>query len=215
MTLLSRDTVLFALASLGLGGLVFLFRDQAAGLIDLMGSYSGTPLAVGIAILVFLVGSVLFVPQWALIAASVAAFGLVEGTGIAWLATMVAATVHVFSARALEGRLRHRLEGDRAEWLRALFRRHSVHAGFIVRLVPTGPAILVNVAAGLFGVSRVGFLAGTAFGIVPKIVLTGAVVSELVSSARAQQLTLGLAILGFGVLLWAGIGRWRARRKVL
>ena len=55
--------------------LIYLFREQANTAVELMGTYSGTPMAVGVAVLVFLIGSVFFVPQWALIAAAIAAFG--------------------------------------------------------------------------------------------------------------------------------------------
>lgn len=190
--------------------LVYLFREQASAAINLMGTYSGTPMAVGVAILVFLIGSIFFVPQWALIASAIAAFGLVEGSAIAWLATMVSVTAHVFAARALARRFEDRLHIQRLDYLRNLFKRNSVISGFIVRLIPTGPAILVNVAAGLFGVSRGGFLLGTAFGVVPKILLTGIVASELISSAQGKQFSLWLAVAAVGLIALSLITR-RAR----
>lgn len=190
--------------------LVYLFREQATAAINLMGSYSGTPMAVGVAVLVFLIGSIFFVPQWALIAAAIAAFGLIEGTAIAWFATMVSVTAHVFAARALEQRFHERLHIQRLNYLRAVFKRNSVQSGFIVRLIPTGPAILVNVAAGLFGVSRGGFLLGTAFGIMPKILLTGIVASELISSAQGKQFSLWLAIGAVGLI---ALSLWTRRAR--
>jgi len=36
--------------------LVYLFREQANAMVDLMGSYSGTPMAGAVAVLVFLIG---------------------------------------------------------------------------------------------------------------------------------------------------------------
>ncbi|MEM7729212.1 MAG: VTT domain-containing protein [Pseudomonadota bacterium] len=192
--------------------MLLLFRDRAESLVDLMGSYSGTPAAILVTILVFLVGSVLLVPQWALIAASVAAFGLVEGAGIAWLATMVATAIHVFSARALQRPLQRHLDRAGSDRLRLLLDRHSVHSGFLVRLIPTGPAILVNMAAGLLGVGRAGFLAGTAVGIIPKIALTAAVVSEIVSSAQARQVTVGLAVFAVSIVsVWLFLRLLRRR----
>lgn len=196
--------------SILMASLVYLFREQANAAVILMGTYSGTPMAVGVAVLVFLIGSVFFVPQWALIAAAIAAFGLVEGTAIAWFATMVSVTAHVLAARALENQFKERLHIQRLNYLRDLFNRNSVWSGFIVRLIPTGPAILVNVAAGLFGVSRSGFLIGTAFGIMPKILLTGIVASELISSAQGKQFSLWLAVGAFGLIALSLITR-RAR----
>jgi len=201
MSFLSRDILLMVGLSLVAILGVLLFQDQVTAGVDLMGTYSGSPFAVLIAIGVFLIGSIFFVPQWLLIAAAIAAFGLVEGTGIAWLATMVATTAHVLFARSLEGRLRGRLTGKRLDSLRSLFRRNSFQSGFIVRLIPTGPAIIVNAAAGLFGVSRSGFLLGTAFGIIPKIILTAIVASELISSAQGRQVSLWLAVAAIGLLV--------------
>ncbi|MEL6686559.1 MAG: VTT domain-containing protein [Pseudomonadota bacterium] len=202
--------VLTALISVAFIALVFLFREQAEEIVSLMGSFSGSPIAIGVAILVFLIGSIILIPQWLLIGAAVAAFGLVEGVGIAWLATMVAATTHVLTARAFESRVRPYLSGERGERIRAMLRRNSVEAGFLVRLVPTGPAIFVNAAAGLFRVSRSGFLIGTAIGIIPKIILTGVVTSELLSSAQAQQVSLGLIV--FAILLIA-VFVWSRRKR--
>jgi uncharacterized membrane protein YdjX (TVP38/TMEM64 family) len=180
--------------------LVYLFREQANAAINLMGTYSGTPMAIGVAVLVFFIGSIFFVPQCALIAAASAAFGLVDGSVIAWFATMVSVTAHVFAARALAGRFEERLHIQRLDYLRTLFKRNSVQSGFLVRLIPTGPAILVNVAAGLFGVSRGGFLLGSALGVIPKILLTGIVASELISSAQGKQFSLWLAVGAVGLI---------------
>ncbi len=209
---MTRGVVVSCLLGLVAVVLVLLFRDQASAVVDLMGSYSGTPWAIGVALLVFLIGSVLFVPQWMLIAASVAAFGLVEGTGIAWLATMVATTVHLLAAQLLRQPLAARLSGARLEKLQGLLGGQSFQAGFLVRLVPTGPAVIVNVAAGIFGVGRLGFLLGTAMGIVPKILITGALVSEIVSSAQARQASVGLAVIGALILLWIVARRLLRRR---
>ena len=196
--------------------LIYLFREQANAAVELMGTYSVTPMAVGVAVLVFLIGSVFFVPQWALIAAAIAAFGLVEGTAIAWFATMFSVLVHVLAARALANRFTERLHSQRLSYLRDLFNRNSVWSGFIVRLIPTGPAILVNVAAGLFGVSRSGFLFGTAFGIMPKILLIAIVASELISSAQGKQFSLWLAIGAIGLIALSLITRQARppRRKI-
>lgn len=190
--------------------LVYIFREPASAAIHLMGTYSGTPMAVGVAILIFLIGSIFFVPQWALIASAIAAFGLIEGSAIAWLATMVSVTAHVFAARAFARRFEDRLHIQRLDYLRNIFKQNSVRSGFIVRLIPTGPAILVNVTAGLFGVSRGGFLLGTAFGVVPKILLTGIVASELISSAQGKQFSLWLAVAAVGMIALSLVAR-RAR----
>ena len=205
--------ILMALLSVIIVVLIILFRDRADDLVSLMGSFSGSPMAIGVAILVFFIGSILLIPQWLLIGTAVAAFGLVEGTGIAWLATMIAASIHLLTARAFESRVRAHLSGERGSKIRGMLRRNSFEAGFLVRLVPTGPAILVNAAAGLFRVSRSSFLAGTALGIIPKIILTGVVTSELLSSAQARQINLGLIVLAILIVALFLLTKWLRRQK--
>lgn len=204
MTGWSRDILGLIGLSLLIIVLVMVFREHVQAGIDLMGTYSGTPLAVIVAFSVFLIGSIFLIPQWMLIAAAIAAFGLVEGVGIAWAGTLFSAAIHVTFAKAIEGRLRDRLGepryAQRMARLRRLFARNSFQSGFIVRLIPTGPAIVVNMAAGIVGVHRTAFLAGTALGIIPKILLAGIVASELISSAQGQQIGLGLVLFGLIIL---------------
>ena len=71
--------ILMALLSVIIVVLIILFRDRADDLVSLMGSFSGSPMAIGVAVLVFFIGSILLIPQWLLIGTAVAAFGLVEG----------------------------------------------------------------------------------------------------------------------------------------
>lgn len=212
MTLPDRSLWIPVVLSLLAAFIVLFFREDMVVLVDLMGSQSGSPAAVALTVLIFFIGSLFLIPQWALIAAAVAAFGLVEGTAIAWFSTMVAATVHVVFARMLESRMRSRMRNRQLQNLRRLFRRNSLMSGFIVRFIPTGPAVFVNAAAGLFGVHIVGFLTGTAIGVVPKILLTAVVVSELISSAQGQQIGLWLGVSVVGLIAISLLSRRLAQR---
>lgn len=185
------------------------FREDAAHAVSLLGEMSDSRWALPVAAAIFIVGSLFFVPQWALIAASIAAFGLTQGGIIAWACTTLAASLHLGVTVAFRDRLAGRLTGERMERLRKLFARNSFQSGLVIRVIPSGPFVLVNVAAGLAGVRPMPFIAGTMVGIVPKIVLTGLVTQGLVSTARGQQIGLGVTLVALGL-----VGGWWFSQRV-
>ncbi len=91
-------------------------------------------------------------------------------------------------------------------------------ASLLVRLVPTAPFIVVNMAAGVTAMRFASFVAGTAIGIVPKIALTAfagnAVVAALNGGGAGAGSRLGvIAVIWIGsVLVRAGPGGGRRPR---
>ncbi|MEZ5947563.1 MAG: hypothetical protein R3C04_12070, partial [Hyphomonas sp.] len=81
----------------------------------------------------------------------------------------------------------------------------------VVRNVPTGPFLLVNMA---FGVSRAGFwpyLAGMAVGALPKIILVAFAGRGLMAALQGNMVTaivLSLASVG----IYVGVAWWMRRR---
>ncbi|WP_298911828.1 VTT domain-containing protein [uncultured Algimonas sp.] len=195
----------FALAALAV---YWVFHDQVGRWVDQLGRYADSPVLLLVAIGVFLVGSFFLLPQWVLIAAAIAAFGFLQGAIAAWIATMFAAHIHLGIAILFRDRLRARLSGPRMTRLRTMFSRNSFQSGLIVRMVPAGPFILVNLAAGLAGARAVPFLSGTAIGIMPKIVLTGLVAQGVLSSAQGRQVGLWVTMGGFAMLGLFLLSRW-------
>ena len=211
-----RDAIKLALFSVVAFGLYWLFRDEVAAGVAQLDSYADSPWALLICLVVFLLGSLFLVPQWALIGAAVAAFGLLQGGVLAWVSTVLAAQFHLGFAILFHDRLGARFRGPRRDRLKAMFGRNSFQSGLIVRLIPTGPFVMVNVAAGLAGVRAVPFMVGTMIGIVPKIVLTGLVAQGLLSSAQGKQIGLWLTVAGLAALATWLLNRWlKARRRVL
>src|SRR6185436_3964753 len=82
-------------------------------------------------------------------------------------------------------------------------------ASLIVRLVPSAPFIVVNMAAGVTPMRVLDFTAGTALGIVPKIALTCFAGNSI---ARAMRGDLGRDALWLVLLIvaWIALG-WAAR----
>jgi len=171
---------------LGLGLAVVDVRSEAvAAWLATVRSVWWAPAAVAAA---FTVLAFVGAPQVVLIAAVVLAFGPWRGAGLAWIATLVSATVGYGVGRwgGAETLSRWAGEGPMAGLVR-LVRRRGIASAFLVRLVPTGPFILVNAVLGASGLRLRDFLLGTATGIVPKIGLVAGVGHGLVAWVSGQR----------------------------
>jgi uncharacterized membrane protein YdjX (TVP38/TMEM64 family) len=107
------------------------------------------------------------VPQVALIAATVLAFGPEKGFAYSWAGTMVSALVGFGLGRGFGARLIR--DWADARRFADLVRRNGFIASLVVRLVPFAPFVLVNMAGGLTAMSWTSFTFGTGLGILPKI----------------------------------------------
>ena len=107
-----------------------------------------------------------------MIAAAVVAFGPFAGAAYSWIGTMVSALVGFYLGRAAGARVLERFSGDGVKRFTRLVGQNGFLASLIVRLVPSAPFIVVNMAAGVTPMRLRDFAAGTALGIIPKIALT-------------------------------------------
>jgi uncharacterized membrane protein YdjX (TVP38/TMEM64 family) len=153
-------------------GLVFVFGAPALGFngeatVQEWLRVASGPWSLPAAVLAF-VG----VPQIMLIAAAVVAFGPTTGFAYSWIGTMVSSLVGFYLGRTAGARTLERFSGAGLRRFVDLIGRNGFFASFIVRLVPSAPFIVVNMAAGVTPMRVVDFLLGTAIGIVPKIALT-------------------------------------------
>ena len=170
-------TLAVSFVLLGGVGLVFVFGAQALGfngevtVQEWLRAASG-PWSLPVAVLAFAVLAFVGVPQIMLIAAAVVAFGPTTGFAYSWVGTMVSSLVGFYLGRVAGARTLERFSGEGVQRFVRLIGRNGFFASFIVRLVPSAPFIVVNMAAGVTPMRVVDFLLGTAIGIVPKIVLT-------------------------------------------
>ncbi|MFN0023332.1 MAG: TVP38/TMEM64 family protein [Parvularculaceae bacterium] len=130
-------------------------------------SYWAVPAVVAVFIVLALTGF----PQWFLIAGTILAFGPREGAFYSWLATMISATVTFGLGHWLGGPWLRRFGGERTQDLIGFIGRHGILASGLIRVIPSGPFIVVNAAAGAAHVPLWKYLAGTSVGIIPKILL--------------------------------------------
>jgi uncharacterized membrane protein YdjX (TVP38/TMEM64 family) len=196
-------------------GLVFLFGAQVLGFEGeatverWLGAASG-PWALPAAVAAFALLAFLGVPQFVLIAAAVVAFGPITGMAYSWIGTMVSALVGFGFGRMAGTRVLERFSGEGVRRFTRLIGENGFLASLIVRLVPSAPFIVVNMAAGVTPMRVWAFLAGTALGIVPKIALTalaGASILQVLKGEISRDL-LWLALLAAA---WIGLG-WAARQ---
>ncbi|MBL4870348.1 MAG: TVP38/TMEM64 family protein [Robiginitomaculum sp.] len=133
-------------------------------------SISKSPIAIPATILVYTILAFVSAPQWMLHGASIFAFGPINGALIAWCATLVSASFDFWLGRRLGAERVSKLTGGHVKKLISIVQKHGFWTSLIVRVVPTGPFVVVNLAAGVTGMKFWSFFIGTAIGVIPKIV---------------------------------------------
>jgi uncharacterized membrane protein YdjX (TVP38/TMEM64 family) len=197
-------------------GMVFLFGAQVLGFNGeatverWLGAASG-PWALPLSVAAFAVLAFLGVPQFMLIAAAVVAFGPWAGFAYSWIGTMISSLVGFYLGRIAGARTLATFSGEGLRQFMELVGRNGFFASLIVRLVPSAPFIVVNMAAGVTPMRVADFVLGTGFGIVPKIALTcfaGNALARVLRGDGEIGHIVGLAAIA---ALWLAIG-WFARR---
>lgn len=172
---------------------------------SLMGDIRGSNYAIFIVIFIFVTGSFLGAPQWALITACVVGFGPWLGALYAWVATMSSASVNFGLSRLLGQKRLSRFTGPRINAILARVEKNGLLWSFVVRLVPTGPFILVNLAAGISTIRYASFFTGTALGIIPKIVVMALIAKGVFAGLDGRLMSLAfiaLAVIAIGMTFW-------------
>jgi len=169
---------------------------------------------IPIVLATFVLGAFIGVPQWALIAGMVVAFGPGIGGLGAWACTMISASFNFWLARWVGAERIKRFGGDLINRIASVVRRNGFVTSFVVRLVPTGPFILVNMAAGVSSMKFPHFLGGTGLGIIPKIVIVALITSGVLSDDQSSWIRVGVIVLALIFLLAMLAARKHLRRFV-
>lgn len=153
--------------------------------------FKESPYSIPIVILAFIIGSFLAVPQWALFVGVVTVFGPVLGGFIAWGATLTSASTNFIVGRWIGyKRLDRYIKPDgRVSLFIQRLKKDGFLASFIVRFIPTGPFVIVNMLAGASGLQYLPFVMGTALGIIPKIIIIALLTQGLISDADSLVVT--------------------------
>jgi len=201
-------------------GVVFVFGAQVFGvdsertLEGWLGAARG-PWSLPVAVAAFAALAFVGTPQIVLIAAAVVAFGPMTGALYSWVGTMVSSGVGFYLGRTAGARALERISGEGVLRFMRLVGENGFLASLIVRLVPSAPFIVVNMAAGVTPMRVSHFLAGTGLGIIPKIALTAFAGASIVQMTRGEIQGHWVELLAVAAI-WLAIGwfaqRWLGRR---
>ena len=206
-------TVVVGVAVIGMLAGMFFFGQELLNLEGesaaerLIGAGRGTLWAPIVAVLAFVVLGMTGFPQFVMIAAAVVLFGPYYGFLYSWMGTMLSSTVgfslgHFFGADILR-----RFGGGRANSVSAMVGRRGIIASAVVRVVPSAPFIVVNMAAGVSHIRLSQFLIGTGIGILPKMAFIAFIGGSLLSlTQELNPMVIGLIVV---VLIgWVAGGFW-------
>ncbi len=194
----------FALGKLGL----------VPGLGDIevwLDSLADSPWGLPAVIAVFCVAAFIGVPQFALLAASIAVFGPVMGAVYGWIANMASGALTFWIGRAGGEAAVRRYAGPRAQKLSALIGRNALIASAVVRSVPAGPFLIVNMVFGASAAKFRDYWIGMGLGILPKILLVAVGWQTVVEAYEGNPLTATL-FGGAALTLYLGVGFFVVRR---
>jgi uncharacterized membrane protein YdjX (TVP38/TMEM64 family) len=184
-------------------------------LADLRGAWWAPFVHVGLCVVFGALGA----PATPFLLAGAAIFGTVYGTLWNWLGILLASAAGYLLARALGREFVERIGGDRIRRAEKILHRRGFMPLIAVRFVPV-PFALVNAAAAVVGVRFPKFLAATAVGLAPPIVILTYFSSALLNAATgdraaiARQLAIVATGAAFLVFLPIGIRRRLRRRRL-
>jgi uncharacterized membrane protein YdjX (TVP38/TMEM64 family) len=215
-------TIALSFVLFGGVGLVFVLGAPLLGLHGAgdvrrwMGAGAQGPWAPVAAVCAFTALAFLGAPQFVLIAAAVVAFGPWLGFAYSWIGNLISAVVGFLIGRRFGARVLREYGGKGLNRFIDMVGRNGFWASAMVRLVPSAPFIMVNMAAGVTPMRLSAFVAGTALGSTPKIALIAfaghSVAAGLSGKGAGRWLSLVLA-----AALWIGAGllarAWIRRRE--
>lgn len=207
---------LISVALLVVVGLIFVFGKlffgaDADALGEIFDQAASRWYALPATILIYILLSFVGAPQFVLMAATVLAFGPVNGFIFAWIATMCSASVNFWIARLAGADVLKRFGGNWMNRASEFVGRNGLLASALVRIVPSGPYIVVNMAFGLSPTPYWAFATGTGLGITPKILVVGLTGQGLIAMISGQSLLLA-GTLAFAFAVWLAMMLLARRR---
>ena len=169
-------------------------------------AFASSPWSLLIVIATYVFAAFLGVPQWMLIAGTVFGFGPVAGSIYAWVSTLISATINFWIGRKVGAERIREFGGELVNRIIRVVRKNGFITSLAVRLVPTGPFVIVNMAAGVSHMTFWAFIGGTALGIIPKILIVAFLGQGVLSGVEGKLYMLGfllLALIFMGLMLIA------------
>ncbi|MFA6265851.1 MAG: VTT domain-containing protein [Pseudolabrys sp.] len=167
---------------------------------DIAGSH-WAPLAV---IATFVIAGSLMFPVTVLIAATAAAFGPWLGFTYAGVGSLASALVTYSIGAAIGKKTMRDLLGPRLNRVRQRIASRGVVAVAAIRLVPVAPFAIVNLAAGASAIPVFDYMAGTALGMLPGMIMISAVGNQF-ARILTSPTPYDIAVLAVAVLAWVSL----------
>ena len=213
----SRKAIWFGLIlAVGVIGLFLLGKAGLLGTLDAyiseLQSLAGTVWALPATVVLFMVAAFIGVPQFALIGAAVLAFGPMQGALYSWVANMVSGGLTFWVGRFAGEKAVMRFSHQKLKPFIVFIARNAFAASAIVRNVPTGPFLMVNMLFGAVGAGFWAFMAGMGIGVIPKILLVTLAGQSLIAAAEGSPMIAILAALAATAIFAASWYVMRRRR---
>ena len=192
--------VVAALAILVIGKVFF--ADQVEAFIEgTLGEARRGHWGLIAAIVVFTLTAYVGAPQIVLIGACVVAFGPELGFWNAWIATIVSGVATYFTGRLARAQTQKRFSGATGGRFTRFMGKNGFLASLIVRFVPAGPFVVVNMAFGAARVNFWAFILGLAIGSLPKTVLVAFAGDSILDALQGEFLAAAvMAVLA--IVVW-------------
>ncbi|MBC8268851.1 MAG: TVP38/TMEM64 family protein [Rhodospirillaceae bacterium] len=193
----------YALKVSGLGSSI----DKAWVDSDIRGQgFTGELLFVGVGMMFTAVG----LPRQVICFLAGYAFGLLEGTALAMVATVLGCIVAFFYARVMGRSFVVGRFPDRVQRIDDFLHENPLSMTLLIRLLPLGSNVVTNLAAGVSGVGAVPFFLGSAIGYLPQTL-----VFALVGSGFSvdPELRIAISIILFAVSGFLGVFLFRKYRR--
>lgn len=210
---MSLGMVLVAGALLVVGRLYY--GEQIEAFIDsTLGEAQRTHIGLPVTILVFTLTAYVGAPQFVLILACVVAFGPEQGFWFAWIATVVSGAATYFTGRLAGAETRKRFGGATGGRFTRFMGKNAFMASLIVRLVPSAPFVVVNMAFGAARVNFWAFIGGLTVGVLPKtaiLAFSGDAIMDALEGKVGSAVLAGVIAIGLWVLVAYVVRRWVRR----
>lgn len=176
-------------------------------------TFADGPWGVPALILTFCACAFIGVPQFLLIGIAVYAFGPLWGAIWSWVATLCSGTLTFWIGRFFGNGVVARLGEGRIKSFADFVARNAFAASAIVRNLPTGPFLMVNMIFGAIRAKFFHYLGGMALGVIPKIALVAFGLQAIQAALEGNiWLAIGAAAAALAVFL-GGFFYVRHRRR--
>ena len=175
--------------------------------------FASGPWGVPALIMTFCACAFIGVPQFLLIGISVYAFGPLWGAVWSWVATLCSGTITFWIGRFFGDATLQRLGQGRVKRFADFVAKNAFAASAIVRNVPTGPFLMVNMIFGAIRAKYLHYLGGMALGVIPKIALVAFGLQAIQAALAGNIWVAVLAALAAGLVFLGGFFYVRHRRR--